>query len=75
MEFVRIDENLEDGDRSVPDLGFKESFWLMMAFCEHCKRSSRNSRFKLQTSLPIKLSRNKSFFDWKSSKIVAASVA
>jgi hypothetical protein len=75
MAILPIDENLEDGDRSVPDLGVNGSFSLMMATCEHCKRSSINSQFKLQPSRPIKLERNKSFFDRKSSTIAAASVA
>jgi hypothetical protein len=40
MALLAIDENLEDGDRFVPDLGFSGSFSLMMAICGHCKRSS-----------------------------------
>jgi hypothetical protein len=47
MTLLPIDENLEDGDRSIPDLGFNGSFSLMMAICEHCKRITINSRFKL----------------------------
>jgi hypothetical protein len=48
MALLPVDENLEDGDRSVPDLGFNGSFSLMMAICEHRKRSSINSWFKLR---------------------------
>jgi hypothetical protein len=48
MAIIPIDENLEDGDRYAPDLGFKESFSFMIAICEHWKRSSINSPFKLR---------------------------
>jgi hypothetical protein len=48
MALLPINENLEDGDRSVPDLGFIGSFSLMMAICENCNRSTINSRFKLR---------------------------
>jgi hypothetical protein len=50
MALLPIDENFEDGDRSVPELGFNGSFLLMMAICEHCKGSSINSRFKQRLS-------------------------
>jgi hypothetical protein len=48
MELLPINENLEDGNRSVPDLGFNGSFSLMIAICEPCRRSSINFRFKLR---------------------------
>jgi hypothetical protein len=48
MALLSTEENVEKADRSVPDVGFNWAFSLLMAICEHCKRSSMNSRFILR---------------------------
>jgi hypothetical protein len=41
LAFLPIDEPLQDGDRSVRALGFDGSFSLIVAICEHRKRTSK----------------------------------
>jgi hypothetical protein len=39
MAFLPIDENLDDGDQSVPDLGFNGSVSVMMAFASTARQA------------------------------------
>jgi hypothetical protein len=48
MVIPPIDENLEDVDRSAPDLGFNGSVSLKMAICEHCKWNQQNEFLDLR---------------------------